>query len=46
MNTRFLTMARRLFCSEWVAPEVNRANARKWVRSVRMLGPKWRGLPA
>ena len=37
MNTRLLSMARRHFCSDLVTREINRANARKWVRSVRHL---------
>lgn len=41
MNTKFLTMARRLFCSDLVPQEINRANARKWVHSLRQLGAKW-----
>lgn len=46
MNTKFLTMARRHFNSDFVPREINRANARKWVRCLRMLGAKWKGLPA
>lgn len=41
MNTTQLTRARRLFCSDWVPPHINRANRRAWVRSLRQLGDKW-----
>lgn len=44
MNTVRLTQARRLFCSEFVSREVNRRNQRRWVASVKALGPKWVGL--
>lgn len=41
MNTKALKIVRRLFCSDLVSDQVNRANRRKWVRSVRALGDKW-----
>lgn len=45
MNTVRLQQARRLFCSPYVHRSVNRNNARKWVRQIRQLGPKWVALP-
>lgn len=36
-----LSRARRLFNSEYVPRSVNRANQRKWVRSLRLLGRRW-----
>lgn len=47
MNTRLLSMARRHFCSDLVTREINRANARKWVRIVKILAKngKWKALP-
>lgn len=33
--------ARRMFSSPLVPDHINRANQRKWVRSVLMLGDKW-----
>lgn len=41
MNTRMLTIARRLFSVDYMPRETNRANQRKWVKSVRLLGDKW-----
>lgn len=41
MKTHMLTRARSLFNVDYMPPEVNRANQRKWVRSVRLLGDKW-----
>lgn len=41
MNTRLLVRVRRHFNSPFVPDNVNRANRRKWVRSVRLLGDKW-----
>lgn len=41
MNTTQLVRARRMFNSDWVAPQINRANRLAWVRSVRQLGDKW-----
>ena len=36
-----LKMARRLWNVDYLPKDINRANARKWVRSVRILGDKW-----
>lgn len=41
MNTRMLKHVRQLWNVSHVPQEINRANQRKWVRSVRMLGDKW-----
>ena len=41
MNTKMLTKARQLFSVDYVPPEINRANQRKWIRSIRNLGDKW-----
>lgn len=41
MNTTMLSRARKHFNSEYVAIEINRANRRKWVRSLRYLGSNW-----
>ena len=41
MNTTRLAQARRLFNSPFAPREVNRANQRKWARSIRLLGDKW-----
>jgi hypothetical protein len=41
MNTRMLSHVRALWNSPHVSPAINRANQRKWVRSVRLLGDKW-----
>ncbi len=41
MNTRMLTRARELFSVDYMPQEINRANQRKWVRSIRVLGDKW-----
>jgi hypothetical protein len=44
VNTTRLSQARRLFSSPYVSAAQNRANAVKWARQIRMLGPKWVGL--
>lgn len=44
MNTHYLTLARRLWIHDMVPPHTARHNIRQWVRSVRTLGTKWRGL--
>jgi hypothetical protein len=44
VNTVRLSQARRLFASPFVPRHVNRQNARRWVGSLRFLGPKWVGL--
>jgi len=41
MNTTRLAQARRLYNSDFASREVNRANQRKWARSIRILGDKW-----
>jgi len=41
MNVRMLRHVRELWSVEHVSLETNRANQRKWVRSVRLLGDKW-----
>lgn len=41
MNTKILSHVRSLWNSPHVSPAINRANQRKWVRSVRLLGDKW-----
>lgn len=41
MNIKMLKMARRLWNVDYLPKDINRANARKWVRSVRILGDKW-----
>ena len=45
MNTRLLSRARRLFSSDLVADSINRHNIRAWVQALRVLGPRWIGLP-
>lgn len=41
MNTELLRRVRKNFNSEYVSREINRRNARQWVKAVRMLGDKW-----
>lgn len=41
MNTRMLRHVRKLFNVDYMPREINRANQRKWVRSVRQLGSRW-----
>jgi hypothetical protein len=41
MDTRMLTKVRELFSVDYIPKEVNRANQRKWIRSIRRLGNKW-----
>jgi len=41
MNTKMLVKAWQLFSVEYMPPEINRANQRKWIRSIRILGDKW-----
>ncbi len=41
MNTNMLRRSRALWSSPSVDPSVNRANQRKWVRAIRILGPRW-----
>ena len=41
MNIRMLKHVRQLWNVPFVPQEINRANQRKWVQSVRRLGDKW-----
>lgn len=41
MNTTMLKLARRLWCVGHADRATQRANMRKWVRSVRLLGDRW-----
>lgn len=41
MNITILKTARRLWCVGHADRATQRANMRKWVRSVRMLGDRW-----
>lgn len=41
MKTRVLRRVREMFNAEFVPSHINRANQRKWVRSVRTLGNRW-----
>jgi hypothetical protein len=41
MNTTLLTKARSLWNNPEVSRELNRANMRKWAKSVKMLGSNW-----
>jgi hypothetical protein len=41
MNTTMLTRVRKHFVHDMVPREIARANQRKWVRAVRMLGSNW-----
>lgn len=41
MKTKLLTTARRLWCTGHADRDTQRANVRKWVRSVRFLGDRW-----
>ena len=41
MNVQQLKRVRRLYNTEYMPREINRANQRKWVAAVRMLGSKW-----
>jgi hypothetical protein len=41
MNTTILKTARRLWCVGHADRATQRANMRKWVRSVRQLGNRW-----
>lgn len=44
MKTYHLKRARRLFTNETTPRHIQRANIRKWVTSVRYLGPNWLAL--
>jgi hypothetical protein len=41
MNAKMLRRVRQLWNSPLVTREINRANQRKWIRQVRILGDKW-----
>jgi hypothetical protein len=41
MNIDQLKRVRRLYNTDYMPREINRANQRKWVQAVRMLGEKW-----
>jgi hypothetical protein len=41
MDTRILKHVRQMWNVPFVPQEINRANQRKWVQSVRRLGDKW-----
>ncbi len=41
MNTSMLTRARELWFRDYLPDHICRANARKWARSLRVLGDKW-----
>jgi hypothetical protein len=41
MKTTMLRRVRRLYNVDYIPREINRANQRKWVRSVRLLGRNW-----
>ena len=41
MKTRVLRRVREMFNTDYVPHHINRANQRKWVRSVRTLGDRW-----
>lgn len=41
MKTKMLVRARELFSVPYIPNEINRANQRKWIRSIRRLGDKW-----
>ncbi|CAB4122897.1 hypothetical protein UFOVP37_81 [uncultured Caudovirales phage] len=41
MNTTILKTARRIWCVGHADRDTQRANIRKWVRSLRQLGDRW-----
>jgi hypothetical protein len=41
MNTKMLSMARRLWSSPTATPELNRRNQKEWARCVKILGSRW-----
>jgi len=41
MDTTYLRMARRLWNVDYIPYWENRANQRKWIRSLRLLGDNW-----
>ena len=42
MKTSILIRARQHFVNDLAPRHIQRANMRKWVAAIRMLGPKWR----
>lgn len=41
MDISMLKKVRELYNVDYISYEENRANQRKWVKSIRMLGDKW-----
>jgi len=41
MKVNFLTRARELWNVPYISRAENRANQRKWIRGIRMVGDKW-----
>ena len=41
MNTEMLKHVRQLWNVPYAPAHINRANQRKWIRAVRMVGDKW-----
>ena len=41
MDITYLRMARRLWNVDYIPYQANRANMRRWVRALRMVGDKW-----
>lgn len=41
MKTNMLRRVRRLYNADYIPREINRANQRKWIQSVRFLGDRW-----
>jgi len=41
MDTTYLRIARRLWCVDYLSSQTNRANMRRWVRALRVVGGNW-----
>ena len=41
MDITYLRIARRLWCVDYISYQENRANMRKWIKAIRMVGDKW-----
>jgi len=41
MDITYLRIARRLWAVDYIPYHQNRANMRKWVHAMRMVGSKW-----
>jgi len=41
MNIKMLSKARKLWNNPYVSRDFNRANMRKWIKSVKILGSNW-----